>query len=154
MKRNEIFEYLTQISDPIKDHAKILSNLHYTHFFLMDRYKKLLAVYDLTAPQSNVLGIIGHYAPKAVSLEEIKEMVLEPNSDVSRTVSRLAEKGFVEKLVNRENRRKVAIRITAKGKLTLKKMESEGRFRKFTEDISITEAKAFVKVLTKLRDSR
>jgi DNA-binding MarR family transcriptional regulator len=151
MRRSELFVHITKIDDPVKDHAKLLSNLHYTHFFMMDRYKKLLADYDLTATQSNVLGIIGYYAPKAVSLEEIKEMILEPNSDVSRTVARLAEKGFVEKVVNKENRRKVSIVITSKGLKMIKKIEADGMFQKFTIAISKAEAKTFVGVLAKLR---
>lgn len=152
MKRSEIFEHLKKIDDPIKDYGKILANLHYTHFFLVDKYNKMLDSYDLTSPQSNVLGIIEYHFPKALSLEEIKEMVLEPNSDVSRTVARLAEKGFVEKVINKENRRKVSIVVTAKGIKTIKKIESEGKFKKFLAGISKAEAKTLVNVLAKLRD--
>jgi DNA-binding MarR family transcriptional regulator len=151
MTREEIFKLITEVDDPKKDHAKILSNLHYTHFYLMDRYKKLLAEYNLTATQSNVLGIIAFFSPKAVTLEQIKEMVLEPNSDVSRTVTRLAEKGYVEKVINKENRRKVSIKVTAKGQKILAKIESEKKFESFTANISKTDILTFIKVLTKLR---
>ncbi|MGZ3882838.1 MAG: MarR family winged helix-turn-helix transcriptional regulator [Bacteroidia bacterium] len=154
MTRSEIFELISKIDDPVKDHASLLSNLHYTHFFLMDRYKKVLATYDLTAPQSNVLGIITHHAPKAVSLEEIKEMVLEPGSDVSRTVARLMEKGYVEKITNKDNRRKVSILATAKGLKTIRKIESDGKFETFVKGISRSEARTFVKVLLKLRENQ
>jgi DNA-binding MarR family transcriptional regulator len=152
MKRSEIFELIQKINDPQKDHDKILANLHYTHFFLMDRYKKFLSVYDLTPTQVNILGIIDFYAPGSASLEQIKEMVLEPNSDVSRTVARLAEKGFAEKVTNKENRRKVSIMITPKGRKTLQKIASDGSFRKITSDLGKAEAKTFVAVLGKLRD--
>jgi DNA-binding MarR family transcriptional regulator len=151
MTREELFEFINKIDDPKKDHSKILSNLHYTHFYLMDRYKKLLAGYDLTPIQSNVLGIITFFYPKTASLEEIKEMVLEPNSDVSRTVSRLVEKGFVEKVINKENKRKVAIVSTSKGMELMQKIESEKKFEKFTAQLTTAEAKTFVKVLSKLR---
>ena len=151
MKRSEIFEIIQKIEDPQKDYDKILANLHYTHFFLMDRYKKLLVPYGLTSTQANILGIINFYAPGSASLEQIKEMVLEPNSDVSRTVTRLAEKGFVEKVVDKENRRKVAIRTTSKGNATLQKLADDGVFRKITADIDIHEAKNFVSILERLR---
>jgi len=152
MKRSELFDYMKKIDDPVKDHAMILANFHYTHFYMMDMYKKLLAGYNLTATQSNVLGIIEHHYPKAVSLEEIKEMVLEPNSDVSRTVVRLVEKGFAEKIINKENRRKVSIVITAKGLKTMKKITTDGKFSKFTAGLSKAEVKTFVTVLSKLRE--
>src|SRR4051812_9656293 len=109
MNRKQLYEYIAEVKEPKKDYSKLLSNLHYTHFYLVDRYNKIFVDYNLSFTQGNVLGIVAHFHPKAVSLEEIKEMVLEQNSDVSRTVSRLAEKGFVQKLPNESNRRKVAI---------------------------------------------
>jgi DNA-binding MarR family transcriptional regulator len=152
MKRAEVFEIIKKIDDPIKDCEKILSNLHYTHFFLMDKYKKVLGAYDLTSPQANVLGIIKYFSPKAVSLEDIKLLILEPNADVSRTVTRLADKGFVEKVINKENRRKVSIVITPKGIKTIKKIELERKFKRITSTLNKSEAKSFVEILTKLRD--
>lgn len=152
MKRKEVFDLIQKIDDPKKDSSKILSNLHYTHFFLMDRYKKILAEYDLTATQANILAILDHYYPQAVSLEEIKSMVLEPNSDVSRTVTRLVEKEYAQKVLNKENRRKVSILITQKGLKANKKIESEDKFKIFTSSLTLAEARGFVKVLEKLRN--
>jgi DNA-binding MarR family transcriptional regulator len=153
MKRNEVFEIIHKVNDPVKDSDKILANLHYTHFFLIDSYKKTLLAYDLTPTQANVLGIISFFYPRAVTLEEVKEMVLEPNSDVSRTVTRLAEKGFVEKVINKENRRKISIMISTKGQKILKKIESEGKFKKVTSLLDLREARNFVKTLQKLREA-
>jgi DNA-binding MarR family transcriptional regulator len=117
----------------------------------MDRYKKVLEGYGLTVIQSNVLGIIVHYYPKALSLEEIKSMVLEPNSDVSRTVVRLETKGFVQKIPDPKNGRKLSISATAKGVKALRKMEADSEFQNFASEISVAEVKAFVKFLSKLR---
>ncbi len=151
MTRDELFEYIQRIDDPAKDYSKILGNLHYTHFYLMDKYKKVIQSYGLTTIQSNILGIIVHSYPKSLFLEEIKSMVLEPNSDVSRTVVRLAEKGFIEKIIDTNNRRKLSICATVKGVETSKKMEADPRFQKFTEGITLTEARVFIKFLKELR---
>ncbi|MCW3077727.1 MAG: transcriptional regulator [Bacteroidetes bacterium] len=151
MNREELFTFINKIDDPLKDSAKILSNLHYTHHYLIEKYKRLLEKYALTPIQSNVLGIIHHSFPKSLSLEEIKEMVLEPNSDVSRTVVRLAEKGFVEKVINKDNRRKVSIKATSKGIKAMEKMMVDSAFTKFTSQISLKEAREFIKTLSKLR---
>jgi DNA-binding MarR family transcriptional regulator len=153
LNRSEIFKELEKIKDRAKDFTKILSNLHYTHFYLMDKYNKFLSVYDLTAPQSNVLGIIGHFSPKALSLEEIKNMVLEPNSDVSRIVARLVEKGYAVKVINKANRRKVSILLTAKGKKVYERMVKDQHFQKFTAAVTLQEAKTFTRILRKLRTS-
>lgn len=151
MTREELFEYIQEINDPVKDYGKVLSNLHYTHFYLMDKYKKIMESYGLTFTQSNVLGIITHAYPIPLSLEEIKNMVLEPNSDVSRTVDRLVEKGYAEKIPNKLNRRKVCIKATQKGVKAVRKMSSDGKFKTFTQDLTLKEAQALVGILSKLR---
>jgi len=151
MDRDELFKLITKIDDPVKDYNKILANLHYTHFHLMDKYKKILESYDLTVTQSNVLGIIVQYYPKALCLEDIKALVLEPNSDVSRTIVRLATKGFIKKVVDEKNRRKLCIVATSKGLKASKKMQSDPRFKKLANWSTLPESKAFIKFLTKLR---
>lgn len=152
MKREELFKYIQQIEDPKRDYAKILTNLHYTHFYLMDRYRKMLLPYDLTLIQSNVLGIITHHNPTPMALEEIKALVLEPNADVSRTVGRLTEKGFVEKVIDKTNRRKVSIRALPKGIKMMKKIEADPALNTLTEDFTLSEARNFVKYLNRLRN--
>jgi DNA-binding MarR family transcriptional regulator len=151
MTREELFDYIQKIGDLEKDHAKLLSTLHYTHFYLMDRYKKILQEYDLTLTQSNVLAIIVHNYPALMSLEEIKVMVLEPSADVSRTVVRLMEKGFVKKVINKKNRRKVCIQATSAGVNITTRLQADKRFREITSDFTLTEAKNLIKLLKKLR---
>jgi DNA-binding MarR family transcriptional regulator len=149
VEREDIFAYISDITKR-EETRKILSNLHYTHFFMLDRYKKTLASYDLSFPQINVLYIMDLFFTGPVSLEEIKKMVLEPNSDVSRIVTRLAEKGFVSKVPDPKNGRKLSIVISEKGLRTLKKALSDKRFD-YTSQITLEEAKVFVEVLNKLR---
>lgn len=151
MNREELFKLIAKIDDPVKDYGKILANLHYTHFHLMDKYRKVLESYDLTVTQSNVLAIIVQHHPKALCLEDIKAMVLEPNSDVSRTIVRLASKGFVKKVVDEKNRRKLCIAATAKGLKANKRVQSDPRFKKLATWSTLPESKAFIKFLTKLR---
>ncbi len=140
-----------QAADPHRDHTLILANLHYTHFYLMEQYKKTLADYGITAIQSNVLGIVDFFGESGASLEEIKEMVLEPNSDVSRIIGRLAEKKFVEKIVNPHNRRKLNIRITKRGNLLLGRIQERKVMKNFTAALTPSEVRSFTRILEKLR---
>ncbi len=154
MTREELFEYIQKIEDPVKNFNKIVSTLHYTHFNLMDSYKKALSAYDLTPIQANVLGIIQLNHPKPLSLEQIKDMVLEPGSDVSRTVLRLSEKGFVKKVNDPKNNRKLAIKATAKGLKIVETISKDTSFQKPTTTITLQEAKTFIRVLHKLRNEK
>jgi DNA-binding MarR family transcriptional regulator len=154
MTRDELFEYIQKIDDPVKDFSKIISNLHYTHFNLMDSYKKTLSTYDLTPIQANVLGIIQFKHPQPQSLEQIKDMVLEPGSDVSRTVLRLSEKGFVKKVNDPNNHRKLAIKATPKGLKIAETIAKDSSFQKATTSLTLQEARTFIKVLQKLRTEK
>lgn len=154
MTREELFKYIQQINNPVKDYDKILSTLHFTHYDLMDKYKKILQTYDLTLTQTTVLKIINFNYPNSSSLEEIKAMILEPNSDVSRTVTRLVDKGFAIKLINKTNQRKVSIQATAKGLKISKKIEADGKFQQFTKELSLSEAKTLIKLLKKIRQEK
>jgi DNA-binding MarR family transcriptional regulator len=119
----------------------------------MDRYRKILGSYNLTFTQSNILAIIVHAYPKGLSLEQIKEMVLEPNSDVSRTVVRLMSKKFVEKFHDPHNRRKVCIKATAAGLKITRKMSADKRFQAFTKNLSPASVKSLISTLKSLRGS-
>jgi DNA-binding MarR family transcriptional regulator len=154
MNDKEIFKNLKDLSDLKKDYGKVLANLHYTHFSLMDAYRKILKPYDMSFPQSHVLSIINFYHPREVSLQEIKSMVLEPNSDVSRTVDRLVEKHLVKKVKKSENRRMRSIMMTPAGLKVIKLMEKDSKFHQLLSGLTLADVREFVGVLEKFRDNK
>jgi DNA-binding MarR family transcriptional regulator len=151
MKREDLYEVIEHVEDPVLGRARLLGNLHYTHFHLFDRYRKIMQKYDLTPIQTNVLGIVVIKYPETLSLEEIKKMVLEPGSDVSRIITRLASKGFIEKVTDRRNRRKLAIRTTPRGNKMYGKIVADPTLKAITNGLRLSEMKAFVATLKKLR---
>jgi len=151
MKRAEMYAQLNSVDCPESDFLKILSNLHYTHHFLIDRYRKILQEWDITPAQSNVMGIIDCYGENGASLEQIKEMVLEPHSDVSRTVTRLVSKAYAEKVLNASNKRKVEIRLTSSGKNVLAQLRDSNSMRQITSGLSLDQARNFCEILDRLR---
>ena len=56
----DIVKELENIKDLEKDSNKILGNLYFTHFWLIDKYKSLLSQFDITPQQSNILGTLNH----------------------------------------------------------------------------------------------
>jgi DNA-binding MarR family transcriptional regulator len=139
------------INDIDTDYEKVLASVYYTHFWLSDKYTAMFLEYGLSTQQSNVLGSVLFFHPKPLTLTELKSMMLEKNSDVSRIVSRLINKGYLEKKSNAENKRKIEITITEKGIHLMEQIRSQKLFKKFTSRLSTSEAQQLVDLLAKLR---
>lgn len=149
--RINITEELEKIEDISKDYTKILSNLYYTHYWLLDKYKMILKDFGIGPQQSNVLGIVKHFHPQPLTLGEIKSMLLEKNADASRIVERLKEKKFLSKVTDPNNRRKVGITLTPQGLEMIQALEKKQAFKKFTQKFSLEDARQFARLLAKLR---
>lgn len=94
---------------------KALVNIYYTSNILGEQFYKILKKYGLAAPQFNVLRILRGQYPKAASVSLIKERMLDKNSNVSRIVDRLFNKGLVERKESKTDRRQKDILISKKG---------------------------------------
>ncbi|NOX47040.1 MAG: MarR family transcriptional regulator [Chlorobi bacterium] len=119
-----------------------------------DKVKKALKPLELTHPQLNVLYLLYHKNPKVLSPKDIKESLIVNQPDITRLMDRLEKKGLVYRETCKENRRKVDIGITEKGKqvfeLSHKKgKEAVGNF--FSDFLNESESKTFYKLLNKIK---
>jgi DNA-binding MarR family transcriptional regulator len=101
-----------------------------------------------------VLYLLYHKSPEVLSPKDIKESLIVNQPDITRLMDRLEKKGLVYRETCKENRRKVDIGITEKGKqvfeLSHKKgKEAVGNF--FNDFLSESESKAFYKLLNKIK---
>lgn len=133
------------------DYEKVLASVYYTHFWLSDKYTRILSEYGITNQQSTILGTVLHYHPQPLTLMQLKSVMLEKNSDVSRIVSRLITKGYLKKNADPDNKRKIQISITSKGISLMEKIREQKPFKKFTSELSTTEGKQILALLAKLR---
>ncbi|MBN9430295.1 MAG: MarR family transcriptional regulator [Burkholderiales bacterium] len=78
---------------------------------LADMYKKK---YKLTTTGWEILAIVGRYEP-IFPIQVGQETTMESDR-VSRTVEQLVEKGFVNRRSDSVDRRRVVLRLTAKGR--------------------------------------
>lgn len=101
---------------------KLGLNLLRTFNWSYDQSQLFFANYELTSQQYNVLKIL-HNAAHPLSTSEILEQMEEKNAGVSRLVDRLVLKGFVHKKTHAEDKRLVAISITATGLERVKKVD-------------------------------
>jgi DNA-binding MarR family transcriptional regulator len=95
-------------------------------------YKELtcqLRQFDLSLPQHNVLSILKGQYPNPCTLGLIQERMLEKESNATRLVDKLLEKGLVDRCQCPDNRRKVDIVITTAG------LDLLAKTGKITDDI-------------------
>lgn len=111
----------TKFTNP---YQKLALNLIYTcrnlEFFLNHQFKK----HDLTSQQYNILRILRGSNPTPLSIQQIRERMVDKMSDTSRIVDRLLLKKLVTKKICHADNRLVEVRITAKGLKLLQKLDN------------------------------
>jgi DNA-binding MarR family transcriptional regulator len=147
-----------KIEDEIKqksfksEYQKLAVNLLFTHGWLVSFQKKLFENHEITNAQYNILRILRGQYPDPVSINILKERMLDKMSDTSRLVERLRMKGLVDRKICKEDRRKSDVKITDKGLELLKNLDYiDDSFQNIFNKINIKEAKDLNNLLDKLR---
>jgi DNA-binding MarR family transcriptional regulator len=102
---------------------KAMINLMYTHSWVTERIKEILAEESITMQQFNILRILRGSDPMPLSTLSIRERMLDKMSDTSRIVDRLLAKGLVDKKTCATDKRLVDVYITSEGKKLLEKLD-------------------------------
>lgn len=149
---------MMKIEDEIKqksfksEYQKLAVNLLFTHGWLVSFQKKLFENHEITNAQFNILRILRGQYPDPVSINILKERMLDKMSDTSRLVERLRMKGLVDRKICKEDRRKSDVKITDKGLELLKNLDYiDDSFQNIFNKINIKEAKDLNNLLDKLR---
>lgn len=134
------------------EYEKLAVNLIFTYNWLNSAQFKFFKEHNLTTQQFNVLRILRGQYPNAVSVNLIKERMLDRMSDASRLVDRLLAKDLVERKVCPNDRRKADVVITKKALQLLAKLDNELKavYDKF-KTLSDSEAGELNRLLDKLR---
>lgn len=114
------------------DQHKLIVNIFFTYFKILNQSRQQFVDYDITLQQFNVLRILRGQKGNPVSIQLIKDRVMDKNSDVSRLVKRLKEKGFILESENSSDRRKKDITISQSGLDLLDKL---GNIHESTESL-------------------
>jgi DNA-binding MarR family transcriptional regulator len=85
---------------------------------------EVLRVADLTFPQYNVLRILRGARPKALSCGTISQRMLTRDSDLTRLLDRLEERGLVTRVRDARDRRMVTAAITEPGLQLLRRLDT------------------------------
>jgi DNA-binding MarR family transcriptional regulator len=148
-----------EIDDEIKthfrnDYHRLIVNLTYTVNQLNYQFLQQLKKYKLTEQQYNILMLLDSFNSEGpVSLGFLKERMLDKNSDVSRIVDKLYEKGLVSRKENYTDRRQKDLGITDKGKtLMLAMAYCEKETDKLFHNLTLDDVQQLNFLLDKLRD--
>jgi DNA-binding MarR family transcriptional regulator len=110
-----------KIEDEIKQpkfrnaHQKAVINLLYTANWLIDKNNSFFKSYRITNQQFNILRILRGQHPTKISGAEIKNRMIDKNSDVSRLLDRLIVKKLIEKSQCPNDKRAADVIITQSG---------------------------------------
>ena len=148
-----------KIEDEIKgrfrnEYHKGLINLTYTSKQLSYAFYQSLKAHGLTEQQYNVLRILRGFRSEApLTINFIKERMLDKDSDVSRIVDRLFEKNYVSRIENPNDRRQKSIEIKEKGLELLDKMyHCEMKADTLLSNLTLEEVSELNRLLDKIRN--
>ncbi len=149
----KIEEAIKQGKEFADSYERTAVNIIFTANWLRDIQNALLKEHDLLIQHYNVLRIINGRSPGAISPGEIKEVVLDKANDLTRLLDKLVNKGLVNRSLCEENRRRMDITITPKGKKLLERLNVQMGDIKATMKANITdkEADQLNRLLNKLR---
>ena len=147
-----------RIEDEIKqkkfksEYQKLALNLIFTNGWLGFYQKKFFDNYGITGTQYNILRILRGQHPEPVSVNTLRERMLDKMSDTSRLVERLRLKKLLIRNICKNDRRKSDIYITEEGLQVLKELDSiDDEFEKIFNSLTLDEAKTLNNLLDKMR---
>jgi DNA-binding MarR family transcriptional regulator len=94
---------------------KVVLNVLYTANWLKTNQIPLFKQHGISPEQYNVLRILRGQKENAIGVNKIQERMLDKNSNASRLIDKLLEKGLVDRKGCKSDRRQVEIFITPKG---------------------------------------
>lgn len=135
-------------------YQKALINVLYSHGWVMERIKSLLAAEDITPQQFNILRILRGSYPVPLSTLQIRERMLDKMSDTSRIVDRLIAKDLVQKSINTADKRLVDVLISERGQQLLQKLDvRDADMDNILGNLNEAEAQQLSDLLDKVRGS-
>ncbi len=133
---------------------KTVLNISYSSIWMKDAIASVLKPFDISVEQFNVLRILRGQKGNPTNLQDIQDRMISKMSNTTRLVDKLISKGYVERFICEENRRKVEIFITKEGLKLLTKIDPiiETTEIQITDNLNNTELETLNYLLTKIRD--
>lgn len=131
---------------------KTQMNLEYTFKQNDAHARSVLVKHGITFQQMRFLMILDKRG-RPCNLKTIKHQLVDKNADVSRLADRLIQKGWIEKVSEKEDRRNTLLQLSETGKELLKKALPDLKLiDRFFYNLSKKDAKQLNALLDKIRE--
>lgn len=130
----------------------VISIIH-TTCLVNSKLNDVLKPYGVSLQQFNVLRILRGQNQNPVTLSTVQERMIAKMSNTTRLVDKLSKKGYVEKKINKDNRRKIDISITNEGLLFLEEISKliDSTEKDIISSLTKEEAYNMIRLLDKIR---
>jgi DNA-binding MarR family transcriptional regulator len=99
----------------VSNFQKAMVNLYFTFKWWNQQTDAIFHKYDIQAQHFNILRILSGNNRKPKTVKEIKEVIMDKGSDVTRLVDKLVSMGLVHRELNPESRREMLVSVTTRG---------------------------------------
>lgn len=132
-------------------HQKAVINFIFTANWLQNKQQEFFKPFGITPQQFNILRILKGQHPKGISGTEIKDRMLDKNSDVSRLLDRLTLKNLIDKKTCPGDKRATHVFITPAGLALLASVNKYQKDMDAVFDLNEQEAELLSNLLDKCR---
>lgn len=129
--------------------VKALINIKFTAAWLESHDNDLLKPYNISVQQYNILRIL-RGAGERITVQTIKERMIERSPNTTRLMDKLCAKGFIERFRCEKDRRAVYVSISEAGLKVIDDISIESKST-CMDKISVKEAQILNTILDKLR---
>jgi len=132
--------------------TKVIIKLIRTNCAINEQLMLVLKPFGISIQQFNVLRILRGQKGVAANLFTVQEKMVNKMSNTTRIIDKLIDKSFVERIICKENRRKIELFITKEGLNFLKKVDPviDQTEEKMTNHLSEKEKQEMLILLNKL----
>lgn len=133
--------------------SRALVNVRITSNYIATEQNKFMANFGLSMAQFNILRIL-RGAKEPLTINIIKERMIEKSPNTTRLMDKLMEKNYIERYGCKEDRRQSFVQITEIGIALLKNIDNQG-FDLFlsANGLTVKEANQLSDLLDKFRSS-
>jgi len=130
---------------------KAVVNVRYTSNFIGQYHNNYMGQFDLSMAQFNILRIL-RGAKQPISVNNVKDRMVERSPNTTRLMDKLIEKGLMERVRCDSDRRVVYVSITEEGLKLLAKIDIDMEDASiFAQNLTDDEAEQLSQLLDKMR---